>query len=119
METYRYYPPQMRSTRVPYEVITAGAADCNHELQELDWCERIAIHDGLVFVTFSCEKCGRQISQSLEEVLPPASWKGGSRTQQPDSSEWAGPAPGVYLISSQAERDIPYRHHYHEKEKTG
>lgn len=80
METYRYYPPQMRSTQMTYEVITAGSANCEHELLELDWCDCITIQDGLVFVTFSCQKCGRQISQSLEEVLPPASWKGGNGT---------------------------------------
>jgi hypothetical protein len=78
METYRYYPPQMRSTQMPYEVITAGITNCEHELQELDWRDRISIQDGLVFVTFSCQKCGRQVCQSLEEVLPPASWKGGN-----------------------------------------
>ena len=81
IETYRYYPPQVRSTEVPYEVLTAGAADCEHELLELDWRDRITIQDGLVFVTFSCKNCGRQICQSLEEVLPPASWrKGGNGT---------------------------------------
>jgi len=68
----------MRSTQIPYEVITTGTENCEHELLELDWCDRISIQDGLVFVTFSCKKCGRQISQSLEEVLPPASWKGGN-----------------------------------------
>jgi hypothetical protein len=78
METYRYYPPQMRSTAMPYEVVTAGATGCRHELLEADWQDRVAIRDGIVFVTFSCKKCGRQISQSLEEVLPPASWKGGN-----------------------------------------
>lgn len=78
METYRYYPPQLRSTHMPYQVITAGAPDCEHELLELDWCDRITIQSGLVFVTFSCKKCGRQICQSLEEVLPPVSWKGGN-----------------------------------------
>jgi hypothetical protein len=78
VETYRYYPPQLRSTHMPYQVITAGAPDCEHELLELDWCDRITIQSGLVFVTFSCEKCGRQICQSLEEVLPPVSWKGGN-----------------------------------------
>lgn len=78
METYRYYPPQMRSTHMPYDVITAGIADCEHELLELNWCDRITIQNGLVFVTFSCKKCGRQICQSLEEVLPPATWKGGN-----------------------------------------
>jgi hypothetical protein len=78
METYRYYPPQMQSTSMPYEVITAGAEGCEHELLEDGWRDRVAIQDGLVFVTFSCKRCGRQICQSLEEVLPPASWKGGN-----------------------------------------
>ena len=76
METYRYYPPQMRSTAMPYEVVTAGATGCRHELLDADWRDRITIQDGLVFVTFACAKCGRQICQSLEEVLAPASWKG-------------------------------------------
>jgi hypothetical protein len=82
METYRYYPPQMRSTQMQYELIAAGAADCEHELLELDWRDRITIQDGLVFVLFSCKKCGRQICQSLEEVLPPANWKGGNGVHQ-------------------------------------
>jgi hypothetical protein len=78
METYQYYPPQMRSTAMPYEVITEGAPGCRHELLDAGWHDRIAIQDGLVFVTFSCKRCGRQVCQSLEEVVPPASWKGGN-----------------------------------------
>ena len=80
VETYRYYPPQMRSTQIPYEIVTAGNAECAHELLELDWRDRISIRDGIVFVKFSCKHCGRQVCQSLEEVLPPASWKGGNGT---------------------------------------
>jgi hypothetical protein len=74
METYKFYPPQLKPTRVPYEVITAGAANCEHELADNDWCNSIAVQDGIVFVTFSCKHCGRQVSQSLEEVLPPKNW---------------------------------------------
>jgi hypothetical protein len=76
METYRFYPPQLRSTQVPYEVITAGAANCEHELADNEWCNCISVQDGIVFVTFSCKHCGRQVSQSLEEVSPPRSWRG-------------------------------------------
>lgn len=82
METYRYYPPQIRSTQMEYQVISPGSADCEHELLEAEWGDRITIHDGLVFVTFSCKRCGRQIYQSFEEVLPPATWKGGSGSHQ-------------------------------------
>ena len=46
METYRYYPPQMRSTAMPYEVVTAGATGCRHELLDADWRDRITIQDG-------------------------------------------------------------------------
>jgi hypothetical protein len=77
METYRYYPPQMRSTQMPYQVVVAGAQDCEHEVLARDWQDRMLVQDGLIFVSFSCKHCGRQVSQSLEEVLPPASWKGG------------------------------------------
>jgi hypothetical protein len=82
METYRFYPPQMRSKRMPYQVIADGAADCEHELLELDWQERILVQDGLVFVLYSCKHCGRQLCQSLEEVVPPKSWKGGNSHQK-------------------------------------
>ena len=78
METYRYYPPQLRSTRVPYQVLTDGARDCEHEVLARDLKDCMLIQDGLIFVTFSCKHCGREICQSLEEVLPPASWKGGN-----------------------------------------
>lgn len=74
IETYRLYTPQMRSTQVHYQVIVPGAARCQHELLHEDWRDRIDIQNGIVFVTFSCEKCGRRICQSLEEVLPPVSW---------------------------------------------
>jgi hypothetical protein len=76
METYKFYPPQLKATQVPYEVITAGTANCEHELADNDWCNCISVQDGIVFVTFSCKHCGRQVSQSLEEVSPPTSWKG-------------------------------------------
>ncbi len=82
METYTFYPPQLRYTQMPYQVIAPGAANCEHELFELDWCDRIFIQDGLVFVTFSCRHCGRQICQALDEVMPPASWKGGSNDRK-------------------------------------
>jgi hypothetical protein len=74
METYRFYPPQLKSTQLPYHVISAGAATCEHELADNDWCNSIAVQDGVVFVTFSCKHCGRQVSQSLDEVLPPTNW---------------------------------------------
>jgi hypothetical protein len=78
METYRFYPPQMLPAQVPYQVVDGGVADCEHELLEDEWCNRIFVEDGIVFVAFSCKHCGRQILQSLEEVSPPASWKGGN-----------------------------------------
>jgi hypothetical protein len=80
METYKYYPPQMHSTRIPYEILVDGAADCEHELLDCDWCDSLIVQEGLVFVTFSCKHCGRQVCQSLEEIVPPISWKGGSWT---------------------------------------
>lgn len=82
MESYRYYPPQLRSTRMNYHILRAGVRDCDHELLELDWCDRILVQDGLVFVTFTCKHCGRQIGQALEEVMPPTSWKGGRPPQK-------------------------------------
>lgn len=77
MESYKFYPPQLRSTRMDYHVLRAGTRECDHEVLDLDWCDRILVQDGIVFVTFSCKHCGRQIGQSLDEVVPPASWKGG------------------------------------------
>ena len=82
METYAFYPPQLRPTRLSYQVIAAGVAGCRHELLDDNWQDRISVQDGIIFVTFSCKLCGRQICQSLEEVLPPASWKGGSRRRR-------------------------------------
>jgi hypothetical protein len=78
METYRYYPPQLRSTQIPYQVLTDGASDCEHEVLARDLRDCMLIQDGLIFVTFSCKHCGREICQSLEEVLPPTNWKGGN-----------------------------------------
>jgi hypothetical protein len=82
METYRFYPPQLRSTRFDYHVLRAGSEDCDHELLELDWRERISVQDGIVVVTFSCKRCGRQLGQSLDEVVSPASWKGGNSNRK-------------------------------------
>ena len=82
METYAFYPPQLRPTRLPYQLIAAGVPGCRHELLDDNWQDRISVQDGIIFVTFSCKCCGRQICQSLEEVRPPASWKGGSRRSQ-------------------------------------
>jgi hypothetical protein len=74
METYRFYPPRMRPTQVPYQEIVPGALDCQHQLAEESWLDRISVEDGIVFVTYCCEHCGRKVCQSLEQVLPPASW---------------------------------------------
>lgn len=79
METYKFYAPRMRSTRVPYQVLTPGAEDCQHELLSDSWCERISVQDGVVFITFTCHHCGRQVCQSLDEVSPPEKWNGARR----------------------------------------
>jgi hypothetical protein len=77
METYTYYPPQMRPIQMPYHVLVAGASGCEHQLLDQDWRDQMAVRDGIVFITFTCKICGRQICQSLEEVLPPVTWKRG------------------------------------------
>ena len=74
METFRFYPPQLQSKQLPYEVLVTGVADCQHQLLDDGWPSRISVHDGVVFATYSCKHCGRQVYQSLDEVLPPATW---------------------------------------------
>jgi hypothetical protein len=81
LETYTYHPPQMRPTQMPYHVLVAGSRGCPHELLDQDWRDRIAVRDGIVFIAFTCKICGRQICQSLEEVLPPSTWKRGDADQ--------------------------------------
>jgi hypothetical protein len=81
VETYTYYPPQMHPTQMPYQVLVAGAQECEHQLLDQDWRDRISVQDGIVFITFTCRLCGRQICQSLEEVLPPPTWKRGDSDQ--------------------------------------
>ena len=76
METYTLYPPQMTPAQVPYQVVAAGVRECRHELKENGWQESIAVQDGIVFIHFSCQHCGRKLSQSFDEVLPPKTWKG-------------------------------------------
>jgi hypothetical protein len=75
METYRFHPPQVQSTQVPYQLLAAGEPGCRHELLDNAWCDRIMVQDGVVFITYTCRSCGRQVCQSLEEVAPPG-WKG-------------------------------------------
>ena len=50
METYRYYPPTVRPQVVPYQIIEDGRGECRHELLGNDWCERIMVRDGIVFL---------------------------------------------------------------------
>jgi hypothetical protein len=78
METYTYYPPHVRPTWVPYQDIVPGAADCQHQLAEEAWADRISVEHGITFVTYSCKHCGRQVCQSLEQVQPPATWNRGN-----------------------------------------
>lgn len=77
METYTFYPPRLRPTQAAYHVLVAGKRGCAHELLDEDWRDRITVQEGIVFIRFTCKACGRQICQSLDEVVPPASWKGG------------------------------------------
>ncbi len=77
METYRFYPPRVQSAEVPYHLQAAGEPDCRHELLDDAWCDRITIQDGIIFITYSCRHCGRQVCQSLDEVSPPG-WNGSS-----------------------------------------
>ncbi len=79
METYAFYPPQMKSARVSYQVLAPGAEDCQHELLNDSWNERISVQSGVVFITFTCHHCGRQVCQSLDEVSPPRNWTGAGR----------------------------------------
>ncbi len=74
METYRYYPPNVTPQVVPYQIIENGSGECRHELLSNDWCERIMVRDGIVFVVYTCRHCGRSVSQSFDEVLPPPTW---------------------------------------------
>ena len=74
METCQFCPPEIRSTQVPYQVIVQGAVDCQHQLNDEAWTYRIFIQDGIVFVTFSCQHCGRVICQSFDQAQPPATW---------------------------------------------
>jgi hypothetical protein len=86
MESYRFYPPQLRSTRMEYQVLRPGAPGCHHDLLESGWQDRISVQDGIVIVTFTCARCGRQLAQPLDEALAPASWKGGpSRRKAPQA----------------------------------
>jgi hypothetical protein len=79
MEAYQFYPPQMKSTRVPYQVLTPGAANCHHELLKDGWHQRISVEAGVIFITFTCCHCGRQVCQSLDEISPPHGWNGARR----------------------------------------
>lgn len=79
METYAFYPPQMKPTQVPYQVLVPGTEDCHHELHNNSWCERISVQDGVVFIAFTCYRCGREVCQSLDEVSPPKDWNGARR----------------------------------------
>ena len=76
METYRFYPPRLLPKQVPYQVIARGRARCQHELLDQPWQDRITIQNEILFVTYSCKHCGRRLCQSLEEVVPPATWNG-------------------------------------------
>ena len=77
METYRFYPPQVRPAQVPYQLLSPGEESCRHELLDNAWCDRITIQDGVVFITYSCRHCDRQVCQSFDEVSPPG-WNGHS-----------------------------------------
>jgi hypothetical protein len=81
METYTYYPPRGLPTQMPYQILVEGEQGCEHQLLDQDWRDRITVQDGIVFITFTCRLCGRQICQSLEEVTPPRTWKGGALDQ--------------------------------------
>jgi hypothetical protein len=74
METYRYYPPRMRHTQMDYLELAPGANDCQHQLADQAWRDRVSVEDGIVFVTYSCKHCGRVVGQSFDQVQPPATW---------------------------------------------
>ena len=76
MESYEFYPPQLQATQIPYLVQALGAEECQHELLDEGWNNRITVQDDIVFVAFSCRNCGRKVCQSLDQVMPPASWNG-------------------------------------------
>ena len=75
METYPFYPPQMQPAQMPYQELVPGDVDCQHQLEEAEWRERVSVREGLVFISYSCKQRGRQVCQSLEQVQPPPSWR--------------------------------------------
>jgi hypothetical protein len=93
METYTFYPPQMKPSQMPYEILVPGSADCKHEILADDWADRVSVLEGIIFVRFSCKHCGRQLGQSLDEVLPPSSWKGAKSRNHAGNGHKRGQAP--------------------------
>ena len=76
METYTYYPPGNRAHQMAYQILVEGTTDCRHELLDNPWAERISVREGVLFITYSCRHCGRQLCQSFDEVLAPKAWNG-------------------------------------------
>jgi hypothetical protein len=70
METYQYYPPKARATRVPYNVLNEGDPDCEHKRDSYE----VVAHEGVVFARFKCVNCGRVIAHNVGEVIAPDSW---------------------------------------------
>ena len=64
METYTFFPPQMRANQLPYHVLDEGSDECPHSLLDNDWRDRVSVQEDLVLITFTCQDCGMAHSQS-------------------------------------------------------
>jgi hypothetical protein len=78
METYRFYTPRMRCTQMANQELDPGDNDCQHQLADEAWTDRVSVQDGMLFVTYSCKHCGRVVCQSFDQVQPPATWNIGN-----------------------------------------
>ncbi len=61
--------------KITYQVIAQGDGTCFLLTHKLQFCDdALSIQDGMVFASFRCYHCGRELVQMVGVVVSPEDW---------------------------------------------
>ncbi len=69
-----YVMPKSKARKIFYQIEKPGDESCDHELKPDFSKNRLSTESGIVFASFTCEKCGRELIQTVGELLSPETW---------------------------------------------
>ncbi len=73
----KYNQSKLLKNKVPYQVIAEGDGTCfqlTHKCRVQAYDDMVSVQDEMVFASFRCYHCGRELVQLVGEVQSPEDW---------------------------------------------